>query len=310
MKRAWYLLGFCLLTGWAGADTLKLKNGTVLTGEITAENPTNISIEISVAGGSIMSTTIVPASNIVEITRLTPVQKHETALQREVARLQAYTLNSNVSYAVEYYDRVIVSVFRKFLRTYPGSPYTAEGNTHIQEWQAERDQVAAGQIRYNGDWMSKADFNKYHLWDHVSALLREGEQFTKLQSWSQAAHRYDQILLLNPGGGTEIAAKRQLAESLDAWRAALVQEQRMPALSRQRAAVIPRELDEITQIRNRHGLTDERAEHPATTAPIPDTTHDGPKEMNSAIAAWFNEYWLMLVGIALVGLLILTRLFR
>ena len=312
MRRWIRWLGWsCLITlgtGLAFADTIKLKNGTLLDGDITAETPASISIEITFASGHIASTTIVPVSNIVEIVRLNPAQKRAQQLQRDVTQFQSYTLNSNVSYAVEYYDRVLSGVFRKFLQAHPGSPYEAELNDRIKEWQTERDRVATGQIRYNGEWMPRADFDKYHRWDQVAALLREGDQSAKLKNWPLAAHRYDSVLMLNPGGGTEIVAKRQLAASLQAWRAGLEREQRGQPLLRQRAEAISRQLSEITQIWNRNALQEVSPQAPATEAASA-APAESP-EVLSSIATWFGQYWPMMAGAALLGLLVFSRLFR
>ena len=213
----WHFCFFCLIAGVTVADTIKLKDGTVLEGEILSETPTNISIEVASAGGRIMNTTVVPVANIAEVARLSPEQKRDMLMQHEFTRLQTYTLNSNVSYAVEYYDKVMNGIFRKFVRTYPGSPHEAEVTDRIKQWQAERDRVAAGQFMSGGEWMGKAEFDKYHRWDQIRAFVRDGDRLAAQSNWPAAVQKYEAVLALSPGGGTETATKRQMVAALTKW---------------------------------------------------------------------------------------------
>jgi len=222
MRRwAGYLICFWLSAGWAGADAIKLKNGTVLEGEILSETATNISIEVALAGGRIISTEVVPVTNIATIARLTPEEKRANLMAREFTRLQTYALNSNSSYAVDYYDRVITDTFQKFLSTYPGSPYEATVTERLKEWQAERDRVASGLTKFGGDWLNQAAFEKAFRADQVGMLFREAELCFKQKNWADAARKYSAVIALGSGGGTVIVARQQLAASLDGWRNAI-----------------------------------------------------------------------------------------
>ena len=148
-------------------------------------------------------------------------EKAEAALvekmERDIKQVRARVLNPKNSSVVSYYDQVINNELREFLVNYPSSPYRAEVNDQIKEWQTERDRVAAGMAKYNGDWVTKANFDKYYRWDQVLALYRDGDRFITQTNWSAAVQKFDAVLALNQGGGTEIATRRQLAVALTRW---------------------------------------------------------------------------------------------
>ena len=138
-------------------------------------------------------------------------------MDRDIKQLRTRVLNPKNSSAVGYYDQIINNEFRQFLANYPSSLYEAEVNDQMKEWQAERDRVASGLVKYDGEWVTKAHFDKYYRWDQVFALYREGDRFVSQTNWSAAVQKFDAVLALNPGGGTEFATKRQLVLSLTKW---------------------------------------------------------------------------------------------
>ena len=142
-------------------------------------------------------------------------------MERDIKQLRTRQLNPQSSSPVAYYDQVIANDFRKFLATYPNSPYAAEVNDQIKDWQTERDRVAAGSVKYAGDWMSKSNCEKYSRWDQALAFYRDGERLIAQSNWAAAVQKFDALLALNPGGGIEIATQRQLAVALPKWLAVL-----------------------------------------------------------------------------------------
>ena len=58
---------------------------------------------------------------------------------------------------VEYYDNVIDGAFRGFLKLHPDSSYASNVTARIVAWQAERDLVAAGNIKLHGRWSPVAE---------------------------------------------------------------------------------------------------------------------------------------------------------
>jgi hypothetical protein len=70
-------LGGLLLASNTLADTITLKNGDKIHGDIESENDAQVFIEIRRSGGSIVTHETVPKTNIKEIERSTPEQKQE-----------------------------------------------------------------------------------------------------------------------------------------------------------------------------------------------------------------------------------------
>jgi len=141
-------------------------------------------------------------------------------MDQDILLVRALVLDPKNSRAVGDYDKIISNEFRRFIATYPASPYETEVRDRIKDWQAERDQVANGQIKYNGDWLARADFDRYHRLDRAQELFREGDQLIAKSNWPAAVQKYESVLGLNPGEGVEIATKRQLVLALTNWRTA------------------------------------------------------------------------------------------
>src|SRR2546430_2147634 len=97
-----FLMVLFLATGLPlRADTLKLKDGTTLEGEITSDDKSTVSIYLEFSGGTISQTRHISKAEIAEIIRWTPEQKENWHMQRDYKRLQAYRLNAKDSYLIE-----------------------------------------------------------------------------------------------------------------------------------------------------------------------------------------------------------------
>ena len=141
--------------GWA--DTLTLKDGTVLDGDIVAEDVSSVSIYLEYAHGTITQTRHVTKADIARIVRSTPEQRAAEHTKRDYQALEKYRLDPNTSYQLDYYDAVIGNVFRKFLAQYPSSIYESNVTDRIALWVAERNLVAAGRMKFHGRWLPAAE---------------------------------------------------------------------------------------------------------------------------------------------------------
>jgi hypothetical protein len=222
MKILWLLLW----VGWtAHADLIRLQDGTTVTGEIREESATEIRIETEIAGGTIVRTETIPKDQIAEIQRWTPTQKQEWLATREFEKLAKYQLSPKTSGTVAGYNQVIDGVFRKFLRDYPESVHVPKVKAQLALWEAERDKVAAGQVKFEGEWLSKAEYDQQKLRDQVRVLSQQGEQALQQRRWPQAAAAYESLIQLNPKGATLDIARRQLVVALADWQQAVEQAQ-------------------------------------------------------------------------------------
>jgi hypothetical protein len=174
LKRTLQQVALCLgclsIFSTAFADTIKLKNGTVLEGDIISEDETQLTLVVVFASGTISSQEVIRKTDIAEVIRLTPEQKTERDMGAAYERLKKYQLDVRKSGPVNYYDQVINGVFLHFLQQYPNSPYTNEVESKIFQWQAERDKVAAGFGKWDGQWMEASEAAK--LAEQARAQLR------------------------------------------------------------------------------------------------------------------------------------------
>ncbi|HVM61500.1 MAG TPA: hypothetical protein VMV72_11610 [Verrucomicrobiae bacterium] len=141
----------------ARADTITLKDGTVLEGDITTQDDSSVSIYLEFAHGTITETRQIKKSDIAQIVRSTAEQRAATQEKRDYDALGKYQLSSEESYRLDYYDDVINNVFRRFLNRHPNSAYETNVTALITQWQAERNLVAAGSMRFHGRWLPAAE---------------------------------------------------------------------------------------------------------------------------------------------------------
>ena len=191
MPRCLWLIVVVLAAIPAGADTVKLKDGTVVEGDITAENDTALSIYLEFSGGTITQTRQINKADIAQIIRWTPAQRAE----HDYENLQKYRLNPNESFKVDYYDRIIEDIFRKFLTQHPDSPFTSNVTERVAEWRAERNLVAAGNVKFHGRWSPAEEVA--HAMEHergqqmlqqAQALISQGRIESAIQQLQAVVH--------------------------------------------------------------------------------------------------------------------------
>jgi hypothetical protein len=159
-KRRWTLLrhSLCILAGllFIGysavlmADTLTLKSGDVVEGQIISETETQIEIEASLYHGTIFSRRQIDKSDIQSIVRESLEQKQE---KEAYAALAKFTLNPNQELTKDQYAAGIAA-FEKFQAKFTNSTATAEINQHLVDWQAEASNVASGKVKFASAWMT------------------------------------------------------------------------------------------------------------------------------------------------------------
>lgn len=211
MKRRstiWRLSGALLaaIVAVAGADTVKLKDGTELQGRIVAETETEVTVEVSFANGTITQTRTHLKSEVAEISRLTPEQKALEETRR-------YELKLDAAFPQPYYDEVITNVFRKFLAEYPNSPGAAEVTAKIAAWETERDQVAAGKVKYRGQWLTEAERGRPWL-DEARELMTRGNHHAAIERLNQVAVLTNAPALVAEARPLLATAHRQWLEQL------------------------------------------------------------------------------------------------
>jgi hypothetical protein len=132
------------------ADTLTLKSGDVLEGQIISETETQIEIHVSLYHGTIFATRQVDKSDIQSIVHETVEQKQEKAVYASLAK---YTLNPNQELTKDQYAAGIAA-FEKFQAKFTNSAATAEISKRLADWQTEAGNVASGKVKFASAWMT------------------------------------------------------------------------------------------------------------------------------------------------------------
>src|ERR1051326_3044399 len=107
----------------AFAETLKLKDGTVVDGALIAEDDQQVTLEVKLAGGTITSKRSYPKADIAEIVRPTAEQKTQSEMRAAYEAARKNQLDPNSSFSLAQYDKVLNEVFAPFLEKYPKSPH-------------------------------------------------------------------------------------------------------------------------------------------------------------------------------------------
>jgi hypothetical protein len=190
----WLLMAFALATVCVRADTVTLTDGTALEGDITAEDDSSVSIYLEFSGGTITETRRLNKTDIAGITRLTPEQRATWQAKRDYEEIEKYQLNPSVSYRFDYYDRIVRDVFHKFLANHPDSAYTSNVTARIAQWEAERDRVATGRMKFHGQWLPVAEGARLAERERGQQLLQQSRRLIS-QGRLETALRQLEIVL-------------------------------------------------------------------------------------------------------------------
>jgi hypothetical protein len=151
-RLCWILTGLFFLGPSAvlKADTLTLKSGEIVEGQIISETETQIEIEASLYHGTIFSRKQVDKADIQLIARETLEQKQE---KEAYANLAKFTLNPNQELTKDQYTAGIAA-FEKFQTKFTNSTATVEINQHLVDWRAEAANVVSGKVKFANAWIT------------------------------------------------------------------------------------------------------------------------------------------------------------
>jgi uncharacterized coiled-coil protein SlyX len=189
-------LALAAISVWA--DTLTLKDGSVLDGDITAEDDSSVSIYLEFAHGTITETRRIDKADIARIVRSTPEQRAAEQTKRDYDALEKYRLDPNTSYRLDYYDTVISNVFREFLAQHPSSIYESNVTDRIDHWVTERDLVATGRMRFHGRWLSAAEGARLAQQERGQQLLQESRRSISQGRFDTAIRQLESALSMSP----------------------------------------------------------------------------------------------------------------
>jgi hypothetical protein len=218
------------------ADTLNLKSGDVLEGQIVSETETQIEIRVSLYHGTIFSTRQVDKSDIQSIVHETVEQKQEKAAYASLAK---FTLNPNQELTKDQYATGIAA-FEKFQAKFTNSTATAEISKRLADWQTEATNAASGKVKFASVWMTPEEKKVRAAQEALQSLKSQLADLQVQRAKLAATVATTQAKLTAAQGGTAASAsggRRDLAGRLTAGITAPQQGEATPAPSGDAAAL-------------------------------------------------------------------------
>lgn len=213
----WSALIVAGLVGRVAADTVNLKDGTVLEGTVLTQDDQQITMEVRVASGTIIRKQTVKRSDVATITMSSAEEKSRVQMEAAFDNTKTFQLDPTTSWPVEKYDQALTGVFRPFLSRYPNSPHAKEITDKISQWQAERDQVAAGKAKFRGQWLPAAEARKRYESEIVPGLLQQAQALLDAGQFESAVVQFGRIGELTQQPVTQVEARRMQAKACDQW---------------------------------------------------------------------------------------------
>jgi hypothetical protein len=151
LLRAAALLGLLLLSNplLVADDSVTLNSGEIITGRITSQTDTDVTVEVSNERHTIFTTRTIAKSDIKEVYKPTPEQRQASAAYEALGR---YQLDPNQEFKSADYAEGI-AVFDKFLAVYPNSEYATNITARQTEWRFEKFEVDNGRVKFADKWM-------------------------------------------------------------------------------------------------------------------------------------------------------------
>jgi hypothetical protein len=143
--RSLLILLFPLISQSLLADSITLRTGETITGTIKNETATEVTIDVPVSA-SITDERVVEKTDIAKENK---VQPDEIAYQ-QLAQIQP---NPQYSFSAQQYDQIL-GALAAFETSYPSSAHLADVKKLADTFQAEKQHVDAGEIKYLGRWLS------------------------------------------------------------------------------------------------------------------------------------------------------------
>ncbi|MCE9611157.1 MAG: hypothetical protein K8R23_13260 [Chthoniobacter sp.] len=142
------LLLLCVASFATGvlADSIALKSGERIEGKILSETATEMTVQVQISAG-ITDEKKIPKTEIVKVDR---VAADETAF-RGIMNLQP----GKTSYVTAQYDSIIAAL-QSFIAQFPDSAHVAEVQATLKTFEAEKKRVVAGEMKFEGIWLSHA----------------------------------------------------------------------------------------------------------------------------------------------------------
>lgn len=173
----------------AVADTIKLKNGTIYEGTITADTADAYDIEIPM--GNIKEFKHIIKSEVAEMKKTPPDEKDAIELLKKLQ-------NTPDGMSAADYEKAIKSQIQPWLDKYKASKKKPEIEALLKHYQDELAKVKAGDLKLRGAWVSAAEikWNEYNV--NARKLRARMEESLKARKPMQAYSAFAELELNYP----------------------------------------------------------------------------------------------------------------
>ena len=180
------LLSASYLLSTASADSVKLKDGTTLTGKILSMTPTSVEIQYQISKG-VKDIRVVPRVDIAADGIL-----KESPDQIAFAKITELRSTPDLLDAAGY-DALIAGDPADFMEEFKDSPLRDDVQTVIDELLAEKAKVTAGAIKIDGNWISAEEAAKDRYNHPARVLLARMKTDVEARNYGAAMAKFDQL---------------------------------------------------------------------------------------------------------------------
>ena len=178
------IIAFIFLIYNLSADSIKLKNGTVLEGKIVEETTDSITIEYKVTK-SINDIKTVKRSDVLEIQK---EPEDEKAFKKLNGILPTDDLLS-----AEDYDEIINGSLTEFLNTFPASKLKGKVQEVVDELKKEKALIESGNVKLNGNWISPEEATKDNYNHSARIVLARMQSMSKKGNYQDAFNYFEEL---------------------------------------------------------------------------------------------------------------------
>ena len=285
---------FCLLVNPsivdAKDDVITLNSGEEVTGRIISENNTQLLIEVSNARKTIFNTKAISKSQIKSTERETVASKTE---RLDYETIKSYRLVPDQEFTVQQCDATI-AICHKYLETYPNSEYAAAVRLQINEFENEKQQVEAGMVKFDNQWMA---VSQKALQKELRSSFEKVEQIQRTLDALEKQEETSLYIIANEMGASK--GGKSTPDSTG-------NVERDRALLDIVKSKIKRTQSDLDTARQNYLSIKAKIGGKGTSPPVAAAP---PPPLPPPPTPW-EQYWPIFVGVALVVLWILSRLFR
>ncbi|MGD0652291.1 MAG: hypothetical protein ABSA97_14335 [Verrucomicrobiia bacterium] len=147
------------------ADSIALKNGETVQGEIISETESQVVIKVSNYNRTIASKQVILKSDIKAVDRESDQQKQERHAYETL--VDSWKLDPNNEFTKAKYEQAI-KAFNEYVATHPKSRFANDAQGIVTVLTNELGHIERGEVKFNNEWMTPGK-----KWLLVASILRQ-----------------------------------------------------------------------------------------------------------------------------------------